>query len=68
MKNGNRWERQQERVDRDLERTLDGVFAGMPCSNRVNAEQKAALDRWFKRDRADRPPNHRQVLKKLRRD
>lgn len=36
-----------ELVQPALEEVLNGVFAGMPCSNRVSAAEKAAFDRYL---------------------
>ena len=41
-----------EKTTQDLERVLNQVFAGMPCSNRVSAAEKAAFDRYLAKGRA----------------
>lgn len=50
----------------DLER-LTTVFAGMPCTNRETAAEKAAAHEWMEKERARRLPRNLRTLERLRR-
>jgi hypothetical protein len=50
----------------DPDRIL-AVFAGMPCTNRETAAEKAAAHEWMEKERARRLPRNLRTLEKLRR-
>lgn len=50
-----------------LTEVLTKAFAGMPCTNRETAAEKAAAHKWLKKFNADLRARNRKKLEQLRR-
>ena len=56
-----------EKVDKALTEVLTKALAGMPCTNRETAAEKAAAHEWMEKERRRRMPRFLKTQERIKR-